>query len=420
MISRLLIALRDAEWFDRSRARAYRILLALVLFGGAIGWVLLSRHGIDPTGKPLGTDFLAFWSAARLALAGTPEAAWNLARTVATERAGVSVDPGVAPFLYPPPFLLVCLPFGLLSYFAALPIWLALTGTFYVATIRRWLPAGGSALLTIAAFPAVLANLGHGQNGFLIAGLLGGGLWLLERRPSVAGLLLGVLVIKPQLALAVPILLVAGGHRRALLAALGSAAVLCAAAALCFGIRVWQAFLDAAPLGRAILDQSLVEPGKMVSTFAALRLFQAPSALAYSAQMLVAVTATLVLIRVVRARSVPAGGKAAFTAAASLLMSPYLFDYDLAAAAIPLAWLFSEGLRRGFQPWEKSVLAAAYVLPLVARPIALTIGIPIAPVVLIALAVMVARAVLRVPAALAPVAREPRASANEARQARAF
>lgn len=408
MISRLLTALRDADWLDRSRARAYRALLALVLLCGALCWVWLSRDGIDPTGKPLGTDFLAFWSAARLALAGTPDAAWNIARIAATERGAMPVDPGVSSFLYPPPFLLACLPFGVAPYLIALPLWLALTGTLYFTAVRRWLPGHRTALLTIAAFPAVLSNLGHGQNGFLTAALLGGGLWLLNRRSWLAGLLLGALVIKPQLALAIPILLVAGGHKRALLAALASAASLCAAATLCFGTGVWQAFIDATSLGRAILDQGLVEPGKMVSIFAALRLLHAPPALAYAAQILVAAIAALALVRVTRTRGVASGGAAAFAVAASLLMSPFLLDYDLTVAAIPLAWLFSEGLRRGFRSWEKSALALAYMLPLLARPLALATGLPIAPLVLAALAIMVGRAALlerkevRSPAPLQP------------------
>jgi len=392
MIGRLVLALRDADWFDQSRARAYRTLLAFILLGAAFAWVLLSRHGIDLAGKPLGTDFLAFWSAARLALAGTPEAAWNLTQITATERAAMPVDPGASSFLYPPPFLLACLPFGQLPYFAALPLWLMLTGATYFAAVRLWLPVHRGTILTIAAFPAVVSNLGHGQNGFLTAALLGGGLWLLDRRPWIAGLLLGALVIKPQLALAVPILLLAGGHKRALLAALASAATLCLAATFCFGVQVWQAFFDAAPLGRNILDHGLVEPGKMVSPFAAFRVLHAPAALAYSAQILVAAAAGLAVAYLARTRNVPAGGQAAFAVAATLLMSPFLLDYDLTAAAIPLAWLFAESLRRGFRPWEKSVLALAYVLPLVARPIALATGVPIAPFILAALALAVARA----------------------------
>ena len=76
-------------------------------------------------------------------------------------------------------------------------------------------PAGrGDILLLALAFPAVLVNLGHGQNGFLTAALLGGALVVLDRRPIVAGILFGLLVYKPQFGLMIPLALVAGGHWR--------------------------------------------------------------------------------------------------------------------------------------------------------------------------------------------------------------
>jgi hypothetical protein len=100
----------------------------------------------------------------------------------------------------------------------------------------------------------------------------------------------------------------------------------------------------------------------------------------------------LLLIRVARAPNASPEGVAALAASATLMMSPFVLDYDCAVAAIPLAWLFSEGVRRGFWPWEKIILVLAYLLPLLSRPIALTTGIPIAPIVLAALLLSVARA----------------------------
>lgn len=53
-------------------------------------------------------------------------------------------------------------------------------------------------LLLAVAFPAVLINIRHGQNGFLTAALLGGALAVLERRPLLAGILFGLLAYKPR------------------------------------------------------------------------------------------------------------------------------------------------------------------------------------------------------------------------------
>jgi hypothetical protein len=68
--------------------------------------------------------------------------------------------------------------------------------------------------------------------------------------------------------------------------------------------------------------------------------------------------------------------------AATLLVSPYLLDYDLVLAAVPLAWLLQEGQASGFRPWEKAGMLAAYVLPLVSRLLAMQLGVAIAPFVL--------------------------------------
>ena len=48
-----------------------------------------------------------------------------------------------------------------------------------------------------------------GQNGFLTAALIGGALGLLERRPALAGICLGLLTYKPQFGLLFPFVLIA-------------------------------------------------------------------------------------------------------------------------------------------------------------------------------------------------------------------
>lgn len=395
MPRRLPTFFSEAPWLGPERARGYRLIFALVGLACAVGWIAVSRHAIDPTGKPLGTDFLAFWSAARLALTGAPEAAWDLARIGAMERASVPADPGVSSFLYPPPFLLVCLPFGMLPYVVGLTAWLALTGGLYLAAVSRWLAPHRGALMTVAAFPAVIVNLGHGQNGFLTAALIGSGLWLTGRRPWLAGLLLGTMIVKPQLALALPILVLASAQWRVIGGALVSGAASCLAATVAFGPGVWTAFLDAAPIGRAILDQGLVDPAKMVSLYAAMRLLDAPSWLAYAAQLAGSIGAMVLLACVARAPGMSRHAMGALAVSTTLLMSPFLLDYDLTLSALPMAWLFSQGVRRGFGPWDKLVLAAAYALPLMTRPVAMATGVSLSPLVLWALAIMVARAALR-------------------------
>ena len=66
--------------------------------------------------------------------------------------------------------------------------------------------------LLLLSFPGTYQNFIHGQNGFLSAAILGGGLLCLNRFPFIAGFIFGFLTYKPHLAILVPVVLAAGKH----------------------------------------------------------------------------------------------------------------------------------------------------------------------------------------------------------------
>ncbi len=381
--------LRSANWLTAERARAWCRILAAMSLAAAIAWVGLSRDGIDRMGKPLGTDFVSFWTAARLVRAGDTAAPYQPATHAAAEQAEFpTVTVGYYAFFYPPVALLLFLPLAVLPYSAALVVWLSGTGLAVLACLRRLLPQRW-ALLPMLAFPAVLVNAGHGQNGFLSTACIGGGM-LLRRRPLLAGMCLGALVFKPQLALLVPVGLLAARRWRMLAGASLSASGLCALSWLLLGDAAWRSFFDLAPLARMTLEAGLVDPAKMVSTFAAMRLLHCGVGLAYAVQAVVTVGTGNLLARTLARR--PGGhAEGAMLAAAVMLAAPFLLDYDLMVLALPLAWVMAEAQRVGWQPWEKLALLAAYALPLLARPLAMNVGIPLAPLVLAGLLVVVTR-----------------------------
>ena len=188
--------------------------------------------------------------------------------------------PGWYAFFYPPVYLLFVLPLGLLPYYGALAVWLAATGAAYALTVRKF--AGGAVgLLPILAFPAVFSTVGHGQNALLTTALFAGGALKLERRPLIAGLILGALCFKPQLALLVPLTLAVTGRWRALAGFFAGALILAGLSWLAFGAETWRAFPAENALARATLEQGLVDQAKIQSAFAALRVLGAPLAAAY-------------------------------------------------------------------------------------------------------------------------------------------
>lgn len=389
--------LREAPWLTADRALAWCHLLLgatvlLPLLGA--GWSLLFGGGVlDPFGRPLGTDFSSFYAASALALAGQPEAAWNTDLHRAAQYALTGELPVFYAFFYPPPFLLLVLPLAAFPYPVALALWLGATGLLYWRAIRRLLPARVPGFV-ILAFPAVLVTLGHGQNAFLSAALFGFAALALDRRPVLAGACLGLLCFKPHLALLAPVALAAGGRWRAFGAAGATVALMLALSWLVAGQAAWQAFLAQAPLAAAALEQNMVGAEKMQSVFAALRLLGAGIGPAYAAQVIVALIAAVALA--VAARRAEGVATVAALAAGAVLASPFLLDYDLLILAVPMAFIAAAAFRGdGFLPWEKAALAAAFLLPLLSRPLAMLAGIPVAPLVSGALFACVIRRVRR-------------------------
>lgn len=303
---------------------------------------------------PTSRDFISFWGAAKMALAGTPAAPYDLEALHALQSGVATFDDGKMPFPYPPAFLLLVLPFGWLSFPAAMAFWSALTFLIYLVVVRRafadagWLPA---------AFAPVFATAAIGQNGFVTASICIGGLCLLRSRPFAAGLLLGCLAIKPQLGILLPVAFLASGQWRAIAgAALSSVGVFLLGLAV-FGVATTEAWIAQMPLYGEIARDGLVGWGKLASVYAALRQAGLSSEVALALHCAVALAAA-VSVWIVWRSAAPHMAKVAVLAAATMLISPYLFIYDGVILAVPFLWLACSGER-------PQVLAPLWLLPFV-------------------------------------------------------
>ena len=83
--------------------------------------------------------------------------------------------------------------------------------------------------------------------------------------------------------------------------------------------------------------------------------------------------------------------KASALASGSLLATPYVLDYDLVVLAVAIAFFVRHGMNRGFRSFEISVLAAAWIVPLLARGVAGITGIPLGLLVLLTIYVFTLR-----------------------------
>jgi hypothetical protein len=333
-------------------------------------WLFGFGHGtLDPMGRPLGTDYSQVWAAGKMALGGHPADVWSWPKHFAVQQQihhSTTVD--LYGWHYPPPFLLVASLLALLPYLPALLVWQAASLGAFAALMRRLVPRWETVLLVVAA-PVTLICVTHGHNGFLTAFLLGGGLLLLERKPLAAGLLLGCLIYKPQLALVIPPLLLVTRNWRAIAGACLSAGLLVAATLLFWGWPVWQAFLDSLPLTRdVVLEQGRTGWYKIMSPFSAVRMWGGSIALAYAVQSLV--TAAAVAGALFLALRDNARLRNAAVTAAVVLSTPYVLDYDFVVLGLGLAWLWRDGEEKGFLPWDRSLMALVWIAPLAARRIA--------------------------------------------------
>ena len=360
----------------------------LVIYA-ALALVVLAKWPDVVSGRSIGRDFSMIWAAGGLAAQGHPAQAYDTESLAAARQAVLHGPPGYLPWPYPPIFLLAAAALSLLPYGWAQLAWLGATGGGYLAGVRGVLSHPRTILVAIA-WPGVMVNVLYSHNGFLSAALLGAGLALLESRPLLAGMFLGAMSYKPHLAALVPVALVAGKHWRALGSAAATVLVLCAASAALFGAEAWMAFAASLARTRSDLETGMSGFFQMVTVFAAVRELGGSIASAWLAQGLVSIAVIAVVIRAWRSAA-PVHLKGAVLAAAVPLVSPHGLGYDLVVEAIAAAGLVREALRTGFRPWEQATLLACWLLPAAAPLLAWATGVPVAPVVELALVAVLAR-----------------------------
>ena len=386
--------LATGAWLDRPFVRTISVL-ALCGTLLAIGYLLATRTGtVDGWGRPIGTDFSNVWVAGRTALEGRAASSYDFATHHAAERAAFGPGTPFYSWHYPPIFLLVAALLAALPYLPALALWQAASLAGALAVLRRILPDRDTLLVALGG-PAVLVCLTHGHNGFLTALLFGGGLLVLDRRPVLAGICFGCLAYKPQLGLLVPLALAAGRRWTAIAAAAATVAALFGASGLLFGWDSWAAFLASAGHSRqVILDAGATGWAPIQTAFAAVRMWGGGSAPAYAAQAAVALPVAAAIAWTWRSGAAPEL-RAALLVTGSLLVSPYIVDYDMALLGPALAFAVAHGVRRGFARWEATALALAWFAPLGARQAALHAHVPLGFAALLLLFGLLAARALR-------------------------
>jgi hypothetical protein len=298
---------------------------------------LLTKMGLVTLGgNPIGHDFIAFYSAGKLARSGDPSAIYSVPALHAVQVAVIGRDIDSWSWVYPPTFLLLVIPFSLMPYLLSLLVWIIGTYVGYLLVVRYIAPHPITPWLFLG-FPGSIFNLVYGHNGFFSTILLGGGLLLLDRNPIAGGLLLGILSYKPHLAGLLPIAFLAGRCWRALGGFAIGACSLALISLMAFGSSTWIAFCKNIPYAATHWQTSFLW-AQMPTIFALARLEGANFVAAAILQGVVTLGAVSALI-LVWFHGASLALRGSILILSILLSSPYLFLYDLALLGLPFAWL---------------------------------------------------------------------------------
>ena len=225
-----------------------KLTVAAAVFFVSLEVAYLTLGGLPPIGKPwvdgthfvFGRDFLNTWMGARSVFHGGPAVLFDARTYNAALRDMLGTVYPEHFWSYPPHVLLFIWPFGLMPYLPAYIAWCAIGVALYLLACSSAIQR--RRMLFLAAAPGVTVCIFFGQNGFYSAALLIGGLLCLDRRPVLAGILFGILTIKPQLGLLVPVVLLLERRWVTIMSAVATTAVLFAATTMLFGWNAWVEF----------------------------------------------------------------------------------------------------------------------------------------------------------------------------------
>jgi len=288
-------------------------------------------------------DFNNLWSGSKMVLAGDAHLLFDAEGYRARLREMAGADLPDHEWSYPPNILLIGAMLAQLPQLPAYLIWTFGTITAWFASVRLLkLPPLMTAAIVVS--PAIIWNALYGQNGALTAALLLGGLALSDKRPWFAGVLFGLLTIKPHLGLLIPFILMAQGNWRAIIGAAVTVIAMVLLTGALFGFDLWLGFLtQTRPLMTSIMHAPWGEGyhANSATGFAFMRSLGAGIGAAYAAQAAVSLSCLIIAVALWRkAAQYDRTILIALTLCLVFLAAPYGYTYEMAGVSLACAVLF--------------------------------------------------------------------------------
>ena len=344
--------------------------------------LLLQQSGNVTGNAYWGRDFVIWWTGGQLVAEGRLDLIYDAEgfQNAAMSRFGQLDWLG---YPYPPVTWPIAALFGALPYFLAWALWHGLTGALFLFACRRWWKPHMGPLWLALLTPAAVFNIWAGHWGFLLSALFLLGFDSIARgRRVAAGIFFGCMLMKPHLAVLVPLVLLVRREWTAIASAALTVALLVAGSALLFGTQPWLDYFArmTAPQVSLISLQGVFLSLMSTSPVTAMLRIGLPSALAWAVQLLLALGSIGVVAWAARDRG-RLREAALLAASCTFLLLPYGFNYDL--NVVMVAALFTATRPRMARPFR--LLAALGFLAPVMGLVAAGLGLPGMPLMIAAL-----------------------------------
>ncbi len=282
------------------------------------------------------TDFNAFHIAGNLALEGRLSEAYHIDEMRAAQKKLTDAE-GFMPWTYPLPFNLIASALALMPIGAAYFLFTTSSLIAFLSVLRR-LVGTELFLITFLNIPALLLNVECGQNGLLTASLVGlFCLWYLEGK-KIAGIPLGLMIIKPHLIAGIGVYLVLKREWQTLLIA-GIVGIGCSLiATVLYGAGMWTHFFHAIHEAGDMLKEEKYPLFRMSSAFAMMLTISHHYEWSCVSQIASIALALWIINLSIRKASSPQASLG-IACMGSALFSPYIYDYDLLIVGLGMALL---------------------------------------------------------------------------------
>lgn len=319
------IGLQTREWW---------VLGGIFILIFAVRDYLSMSDGVIDHAVFWGRDFINVWTGGHLIQDGRLDVLYNL-QAYADYQRSVFGDIGPHNYSYPPVSFPLAVIFSLLPYPLALASWLAGTGALFICAARPWWPKNAGPAWLAVLTPAALVNIWAGHYGFLIGALFLLGWQRLDDRPVQAGIFFGLLLIKPHLAIFIPLALLIRRDWIAIASAAATVVTLILLSGLWYGWGPWENFL----FGTTAVQAGMIDAKDMffatMSCSAATAVLRIGGSwpLAIFLQAIFAAMA-VTMVCVAASRRVLTANLCLIVATATFLLLPYSFNYDLTVVMI--------------------------------------------------------------------------------------